>query len=109
MEDLQGLKKEIEDLKSTIIQLTENQRKVFDYTKSCITNIDLWIKQIKKERNDLFYLPELLSENIDNTDYNYELIEDLEDKIEDLKQEMNALKLIQIITIKQQQKVKNEM
>ena len=109
MEELEKLKKEIEDLKSVIIQLTDNQRKTFDYTKSCILNIDSWIKQIKKERNDLFYLPELLSENIDNTDYNYELIEDLEDEIKDLKVEINALKLIQIITIKQQQKVKNEV
>src|SRR3990167_4599569 len=98
MQDLQELKKEIEDLKSTIIQLTDEQKKVFNYTKTCIINIDSWIKQIKKERSDLFYLPELLSETMDNTDYNYELIENLENEIKDLKVEINALKLIQIIT-----------
>ena len=35
-----------------------------------------------------------------NIEHNYELIYELKDKIEDLKQEINALKLIQIISIK---------
>ena len=109
MEELEKLKKEIEDLKAIIIQLTDKQRKIFDYTKAYVKNIDYWIKKIQKDKKDLFYLPELLNETMNNTDFNYELIEELKDEIEDLKAEINALKLIQIITIKQQQKIKNEM
>ena len=77
--------------------------------KQFIDNFDYWVKTINKRIRKFEDLPELLSETMDNTDYNYELIKDLEGEILDLKTEINALKLIQIITIKQQQKVKNEM
>ena len=77
--------------------------------KQFIDNFDYWVKTINKRIRKFEDLPELLSETMDNTDYNYELIKDLEGEILDLKTEINALKLIQIITIKQQQKIKNEM
>lgn len=42
----------------------------------------------------------IVSENIDNTQHNYELIYELKDQLEELKQEINALKLIQIVSLK---------
>ena len=69
-------------------------------------NVDSWIKQIRREFSDFSDLPLLVSENIDNTQHNYELIYELKDQIEELKQEINALKLIQIISLKQ--KVSNK-
>ena len=69
-------------------------------------NVDSWIKQIRREFSDFSDLPSLVSENIDNTQHNYELIYELKDQIEELKQEINALKLIQIISLKQ--KVSNK-
>ena len=64
-------------------------------------NVDSWIKQIRREFTEFSDLPALLNENTDNIQHNYELIYELKDEIEELKQEINALKLIQIISLKQ--------
>ena len=64
-------------------------------------NVDSWIKQMRREFSDFSELPSIVSENADNIQHNYELIYELKDQIEELKQEINALKLIQIISLKQ--------
>lgn len=65
-------------------------------------NVDSWIKQIRREFSDFSELPSIVNENADNIQHNYELIYELKDQIDELKQEINALKLIQIISLKQQ-------
>ena len=69
-------------------------------------NVDSWIKQIRREFSQFSDLPIVLNESVDNIQHNYELIYELKDEIEELKQEINALKLIQIITLKN--KIKNK-
>lgn len=64
-------------------------------------NVDSWIKQIRREFTEFSELPSVVNENTDNIQHNYELIYELKDQIEELKQEINALKLIQIISLKQ--------
>ncbi|HLG23517.1 MAG TPA: hypothetical protein VI564_01145 [Candidatus Nanoarchaeia archaeon] len=64
-------------------------------------NVDSWIKQIRREFSEFSDVPGIVSENTDNIQHNYELIYELKDQIEELKQEINALKLIQIISLKQ--------
>jgi len=64
-------------------------------------NVDSWIKQIRREFTDFSELPGIVNENTDNIQHNYELIYELKDEIEELKQEINALKLIQVIVLKQ--------
>jgi len=64
-------------------------------------NIDSWIKRIRREFAEFSDLPIITNENTDNIKHNYELIHDLKDEIDELKQEINALKLIQIISLKQ--------
>jgi len=71
-------------------------------------NIDSWIKQIRREFTEFSDLPSMVSENTDNIQHNYELIYELKDEIEELKQEINALKLIQIISLKQKMGQKAE-
>ena len=71
-------------------------------------NVDSWIKQIRREFSDFSELPELVNENSDNIQHNYELVYELKDQIEELKQEINALKLIQIISLKQKMGQKAE-
>ena len=71
-------------------------------------NVDSWIKQIRREFAEFGELPEVVSENTDNIQHNYELIYELKDQIEELKQEINALKLIQIISLKQKMNQKAE-
>lgn len=73
-----------------------------------IDNIDLWIKQIRREFSDFQDIPNIVNENVDNIQHNYELIYELKDQVEELKQEINALKLIQIISLKKEQQKKVE-
>ena len=68
--------------------------------KTFIDNVDSWIKQIRREFTGFSDLPNAVSESTDNIQHNYELIYELKDEIEELKQEINALKLIQIISLK---------
>lgn len=63
-------------------------------------NIDAWVKQIRREFSEFREMPAAVNENADNIQHNYELIYELKDEIEELKQEINALKLIQIISLK---------
>jgi len=74
-------------------------------------NVDSWIKQIRREFAEFADVPNILYENSDNIQHNYELIYELKDEIEELKQEINALKLIQIISLKQKmgQRAENEI
>ena len=71
-------------------------------------NVDSWIKQIRREFTEFADVPGILNENTDNIQHNYELIYELKDEIEELKQEINALKLIQIISLKQKMNQKAE-
>ncbi|MBI2647194.1 hypothetical protein HYW99_01840 [Candidatus Woesearchaeota archaeon] len=71
-------------------------------------NVDSWIKQIRREFAEFSDLPAIISENSENIQHNYELIYELKDDIEELKQEINALKLIQIISLKQKMNSKIE-
>jgi len=76
--------------------------------KNFIDNVDSWIKQIRREFSNFQDVPGVVSENTDNIQHNYELIYELKDQIEELKQEVNALKLIQIISLKKtRQEAKN--
>jgi len=76
--------------------------------KNFTENVDAWIKQIRREFTDFSELPGIVNENTDNIQHNYELIYELKDEIEELKQEINALKLIQIISLKQKMNQKAE-
>ncbi|HLD87234.1 MAG TPA: hypothetical protein VJB12_04150 [Candidatus Nanoarchaeia archaeon] len=66
-------------------------------------NVDAWIKQIRREFSELSDLPAIVQENTENIQHNYELVYELRDEIEEMKQEINALKLIQIIALKNRQ------
>ncbi len=63
-------------------------------------NVDAWIKQIRREFSEFSDIPAIVQEHAENIQHNYELIYELRDEIDELKQEINALKLIQIIALK---------
>ena len=71
-------------------------------------NVDSWVKQIRREFSEFSDLPQIVNENADNIQHNYELIYELKDQVDELKQELNALKLIQIISLKQRMSQKIE-
>ena len=68
------------------------------------TNVDEWIKQIRAEFNDIQDVSDVVEENTGNIQHNYELVYELKDEIEKLRQELKALKLIQLVTLKKQAK-----
>lgn len=63
-------------------------------------NVDAWIKQIRSEFKDITDVSVIVEENVNNIQHNYELIYELKDELEELKQEINALKILQIVTLK---------
>ena len=71
--------------------------------------VDQWIKELKAKTSSLPELEIRFNEITDSTQHNYELIYELKDEIEDLKQEINALKLIQIMSLKQRISEKAEI
>jgi len=64
-------------------------------------NVDSHIKELKRRISELEDLPAIANENTDNIQHNYELIYELKDKNEELTQEINNIKIIQVITLKQ--------
>jgi len=69
--------------------------------KEYVDNIDAWIKQIRREFAEISDVAYQTWENRDNIQHNYELIYELRDEVTELKLEIDALKLIQIISLQQ--------
>lgn len=65
-------------------------------------NVDEWIKQMRADINKTKDLPLTVDENINNIQHNYELVQEMKDEIEDLKQEIKLLKIMHIMVLKQQ-------
>jgi len=80
------------------------ENKMDTETKEFKENVDSWIKQIRNEMNDTADISPIVEENVGNIQHNYELVHELRDEIEKLKQDLNALKIIQIINLKEMNK-----
>ena len=72
-------------------------------------NVDEWIKNINSQFENLLPLFFDVEENSQNIQHDYELIYELKDEIEELKKEINALKLIQIISLHKQKEEKSAL
>ena len=94
----------MDNLLAELREIKEELKNLRKYFYELRDSTDSWVRQIKKDVSELSELPYLVEENTDNIQHNYELIYEIHDKIEELKQEINALKLIQIINVKQNQK-----
>ena len=64
------------------------------------TNIDSWIKQIRSEYTDILDMDLVVSEHTDNIQHNYELIHELREEVEELKRELNMMKVLHMMAIK---------
>lgn len=63
-------------------------------------NVDAWVKQIRNEFSQITDVSNVAEENVNNIQHNYELIHELKEQIDELKGELNALKLIQIVSLR---------
>lgn len=80
----------------------ESLEKLTKYTESYMINMDGWIKDINSKMQFVDNYDEDIDENKMNITHNYELIMETKAELHDLKQEVNALKLIQVITLKKE-------
>jgi prefoldin subunit 5 len=76
-------------------------------TQQFIENVDAWIKQIRSEFGEITDVSQIVEENTDNIQHNYELLHELRDEIDSLKKELEALKLLQLLNIKEKLATKN--
>lgn len=67
-------------------------------------DVDGWIKQINADLSTVqlkvLDMPAILDEHEGNINHNYELIVDVKKSLEDLKEEIRELKLMQLISLK---------
>ena len=78
-------------------------------SKNFKDEIDSWIKDLNSRISLIEDLPHIVKENTDNIQHNYELISDLLYEINELKMEVNSLKLIQIINITELENLKKNL
>ena len=73
-------------------------------------NMDSWVKHINAEMGCVRTVSKLVKETIDNTEHNYELTQEMRQEIEELRQEIKLLKIIQLTMLKSksQQQVKQK-
>ncbi len=64
-------------------------------------NVDSWIKQIRSEFNQITDVSGIVEENVNNVQHNYELIYELKEEIDNLRAEIKALKLMQLLQLKE--------
>ncbi|HLC65480.1 MAG TPA: hypothetical protein VJI46_05160 [Candidatus Nanoarchaeia archaeon] len=63
-------------------------------------NVDAWIKQVRHEVTEVKSYSRAVEENSCNIQHNYELVHDLRRELQELRQEMNALKLLHVMSIR---------
>ncbi|MBU0628656.1 MAG: hypothetical protein KKC75_05670 [Nanoarchaeota archaeon] len=78
----------------------EQETKLMD-PKTFIDNVDSWIKQIRAEFSQITDVSSVVEENVCNIQHNYELIYELKEQVETLKDEIKALKVMQLINLKE--------
>ena len=64
-------------------------------------NMDDWVKDMSSKVSGLEDVPQLMVENTDNIQHNYELIIEMKKEIDDLKDEIKILKLMGLAVLKE--------
>ncbi len=72
-------------------------KKEFTALKSCM---DGWIEDFQAELSVYREMPEIIQEQDENINHNYELIHEMRSEIRKLKEELNALKMMHLISLK---------
>jgi hypothetical protein len=67
-------------------------------------SMDDWVKDMNSRVCELNDLPKVTVENTDNIQHNYELITEMKAEIEELKQDIRILKMMQISLVKEKLK-----
>ncbi|MDO8480767.1 MAG: hypothetical protein Q7S65_03015 [Nanoarchaeota archaeon] len=63
-------------------------------------DIDFWVKDLNSKVVQVQNLPRIVEEHADNINHNYELIQDLKDEMKALREEISALRMIQVLHLR---------
>ncbi len=63
-------------------------------------NVDSWIKDFNSHVCTIQTISETVAETIDNTNHNYEMIQEMKKQMDALQQEVKTMKLMQLLAIK---------
>lgn len=63
-------------------------------------DVDEWVKELRSEILRYKEFNEILEENVDNTQHNYELVRSMQSEVEYLKQEVRLLKIANIALLR---------
>ena len=70
-------------------------------------NMDDWVKEMNSRVSGLAEVPETIIENTGNIQHNYEVVSELREEIDELKQEIKLLKLMHLSVMKQKEELKH--
>jgi hypothetical protein len=63
-------------------------------------SMDLWVKDINSKLMELSAYPQVFQQNIDNIEHNYELLKQMREENEELKKQIQVMKVTQLLIIK---------
>jgi hypothetical protein len=64
------------------------------------SEMDYWVKDFKSQISDMEDLSPMLKEHTSNIDHNYELLQQMRSEINQLKEELAGLRLVQLLHLK---------
>jgi len=63
-------------------------------------NVDSWIKDFNGQVCSIQTISDTVAETVDNTNHNYEMIQEMKKQLDALQQEVKTMKLMQLLAIK---------
>ena len=63
-------------------------------------DIDSWVKDLNSEINNFKHLPHKVEEHNENIDHNYELLQEMGAEINRLREDISALRIVQLLHLK---------
>lgn len=70
-------------------------------TREWISNVDAWLKDVIQMIKEIKLSEAVIKETVDNTQHNYELIYELKEQIDSLREDIRAVKIIQLTMMKE--------
>lgn len=68
-------------------------------------NMDSWVKFFNTKLREVTAISSQVKESADNANHNYELIKEIREEMDDMREEIKAIKLIQIMMLQRQVRV----
>jgi len=72
-------------------------------------DMDSWVKTLTRQISSYNHVPIMLEEHAQNIDHNYEIIHELRAEMNKLKDEISALRIIQLLHLKADAKAIKQM